>query len=220
MRKLWSAADELAETATRRYEGMPGDEGVIVKTLFEMLPDGSDLFSGSSMPIRDVDTFFCKTDKDITIFSNRGTNGIDGVVSTAFGIEASRKRPTYLLIGDLSFLHDVNGLIVSRFHKTSLTIIILNNDGGGIFSYLPQSTVANHFEELFGTPTGLTFEHIGAMYDAQYAAVHTVEQFKDEMQKEKTKDVRIIEVFTSRPINVKAHRAYWAELVEELDEIE
>ena len=199
---------------------MPGDEGVIVKTLFEMLPGGSDLFSGSSMPIRDVDTFFSKTDKDITIFSNRGTNGIDGVVSTAFGIEAARKRPTYLLIGDLSFLHDVNGLIVSRFHKTSLTIIILNNDGGGIFSYLPQSTVANHFEELFGTPTGLTFEHIGAMYDAQYAAVHTVEQFKDEMQKEKTKDVRIIEVFTSRPINVKAHRAYWAKLVEELDGIE
>ena len=214
---VWASADEVAQAATRRYEGLPGDEGVIVKTMFEMLPDGSDLFSGSSMPIRDVDTFFSKTDKDIAIFSNRGTNGIDGVVSTAFGIEAVRNRPTYLLIGDLSFLHDVNGLIVSRFHKTSLTIIILNNDGGGIFSYLPQSTVENHFEELFGTPTGLTFEHIGAMYDTQYAAVHNVEQFKSEMQKEKTKDVRIIEVFTSRPINVEAHRAYWAKLVEELD---
>lgn len=218
--EMWSSAEKVAETVTRRYEGNTGDEGVIVKTLFEILPDGSDVISGSSMPIRDVDTFFCKTEKDITIFSNRGTNGIDGVVSTAFGVEAARKRSTYLLIGDLSFLHDVNGLIVSRFHKTNLTIVIVNNDGGGIFSYLPQSTVENHFEELFGTPTGLTFEHIGAMYDTQYAAVHTVEEFKDEMQKEKTKDVRIIEVFTSRPINVKAHRAYWADIVERLDEDE
>ncbi|MCM3710254.1 2-succinyl-5-enolpyruvyl-6-hydroxy-3-cyclohexene-1-carboxylic-acid synthase [Sporosarcina luteola] len=215
--ETWASADEFAETATRRYEGIAGDEGVIVKTLFDMLPDGSDVISGSSMPIRDVDTFFCKTEKDITVLSNRGTNGIDGVVSTAFGIEAARKRPTYLLIGDLSFLHDVNGLIVSRFHKTNLTIIILNNDGGGIFSYLPQAGVANHFEELFGTPTGLTFEHIGAMYDTQYAAIHTVEEFKAEMQKEKTKDVRIIEVFTSRPVNVKAHRAYWADIIEGLE---
>ncbi|MDN4607799.1 2-succinyl-5-enolpyruvyl-6-hydroxy-3-cyclohexene-1-carboxylic-acid synthase [Sporosarcina highlanderae] len=214
---MWAAANDLAEKATHQYEGLPGDEGIIVKTLFEMIPGGSDLFCGSSMPIRDVDTFFSKTDKDIAIFSNRGTNGIDGVVSTAFGLQAARKRPTYLLIGDLSFLHDVNGLIVSRFHEMSLTIILLNNDGGGIFSYLPQSTVSNHFEELFGTPTGLTFEHIGAMYDTQYAAVYSVEAFIEEFQKEKTKLVRIIEVFTSRPVNVKAHRAYWADLVERLD---
>ncbi|WP_432360140.1 2-succinyl-5-enolpyruvyl-6-hydroxy-3-cyclohexene-1-carboxylic-acid synthase [Sporosarcina sp. UB5] len=218
--EAWCSAEKFAEAATRRYEGMAGDEGVVVKTLFDILPDGSDLISGSSMPIRDVDTFFTKTEKDITLFANRGTNGIDGVVSTAFGIEAARKRPTYLLIGDLSFLHDVNGLIVSRFHKTNLTIIILNNDGGGIFSYLPQASVENHFEELFGTPTGLTFEHVGAMYDTQYAAVHTVEGFKAELQKEKTKDVRIIEVFTSRPVNVKAHRAYWAEIIEGLEENE
>ena len=79
------------------------------------------------------------------------------------------------------------------------------------FRIFPKPAVENHFEELFGTPTGLTFEHIGAMYDAQYAAVQTVEEFKAELQKEKTKDVRIIEVFTSRPMNVQAHRAYWAE---------
>ena len=161
-------------------------KGSFAKMLFEHLPTGSDLVSGSSMPIRDVDTFFRKTDKDITIFANRGTNGIDGVVSTAFGIQAARKRPTWLLIGDLSFLHDVNGLIVTRFHETDLTIVIMNNDGGGIFSYLPQAEAGNHFEELFGTPTGLTFDHIAAMYDAQYAAIHTPEEFEVELQKRKT----------------------------------
>ena len=215
--ELWTAANDAASAITDNYEGVAGDEGVFAKMLFEHLPSGSDLVSGSSMPIRDVDTFFRKTDKDITIFANRGTNGIDGVVSTAFGIQAARKRPTWLLIGDLSFLHDVNGLIVTRFHEADLTIVIINNDGGGIFSYLPQAEAGNHFEELFGTPTGLTFGHIAAMYDAQYAAIHTPEEFGMELVKAKEKPVRIIEVFTNRQANVKAHRDLWTQITDRLD---
>ncbi|MHC8516048.1 2-succinyl-5-enolpyruvyl-6-hydroxy-3-cyclohexene-1-carboxylic-acid synthase [Sporosarcina sp. ITBMC105] len=217
--KLWATANQEAEQCTRHYEGTLGDEGIIVKCLLDNLPTGSDLISSSSMPIRDLDTFFCATDKELMLFANRGANGIDGVVSTALGIERARKRPTFLLIGDLAFLHDVNGLIVSRFHETSITIVILNNDGGGIFSYLPQASEPNHFEELFGTPTGLTFEHIGAMYDAQYASVHTKEEFVQEIQKDKVKPIRIIEVFTSRPVNVQNHRAYWADVVERVKTI-
>ncbi|AMQ05386.1 MULTISPECIES: 2-succinyl-5-enolpyruvyl-6-hydroxy-3-cyclohexene-1-carboxylic-acid synthase [Sporosarcina] len=213
----WTMANEAASAITNKYEGVAGDEGIFAKTLFEHLPTESDLVSGSSMPIRDVDTFFRKTDKDITIFANRGTNGIDGVVSTAFGIQAARKRPTWLLIGDLSFLHDVNGLIVTRFHEADLTIVIINNDGGGIFSYLPQADAGNHFEELFGTPTGLTFGHIAAMYDAQYAAIHTPEEFGMELDKAKEKPVRIIEVFTNRQANVKAHRDLWKQITDRLD---
>lgn len=215
--ELWTMANEAASAITNKYEGVAGDEGIFAKTLFEHLPTESDLVSGSSMPIRDVDTFFRKTDKDITIFANRGTNGIDGVVSTAFGIQAARKRPTWLLIGDLSFLHDVNGLIVTRFHEADLTIVIINNDGGGIFSYLPQADAGNHFEELFGTPTGLTFGHIAAMYDAQYAAIHTPEEFGMELDKAKEKPVRIIEVFTNRQANVKAHRDLWMQITDRLD---
>ncbi|WP_399631123.1 2-succinyl-5-enolpyruvyl-6-hydroxy-3-cyclohexene-1-carboxylic-acid synthase [Sporosarcina sp. SG10008] len=215
--ELWTMANEAASAITNKYEGVAGDEGIFAKTLFEHLPTESDLVSGSSMPIRDVDTFFRKTDKDIKIFANRGTNGIDGVVSTAFGIQAARKRPTWLLIGDLSFLHDINGLIVTRFHEADLTIVIINNDGGGIFSYLPQADAGNHFEELFGTPTGLTFGHIAAMYDAQYAAIHTPEEFGMELDKAKEKPVRIIEVFTNRQANVKAHRDLWKQITDRLD---
>lgn len=217
--KLWATANQEAEQCTRHYEGSIGDEGIIVRYLLDFLPTGSDLISSSSMPIRDLDTFFYATEKELMLFANRGANGIDGVVSTALGIERARKRPTFLLIGDLAFLHDINGLIVSRFHETSITIVILNNDGGGIFSYLPQASEPNHFEELFGTPTGLTFEHIGAMYDAQYAAVHTKEEFVQEIQKDKVKPIRIIEVFTSRPVNVQNHRAYWADVVERVKTI-
>lgn len=215
--ELWVEANQLATTMTNSYKTVTGDEGIFAKMLLEYLPTGSDLVSGSSMPIRDVDTFFRATTKNVTIFANRGTNGIDGVVSTAFGIQAARKRPTWLYIGDLSFLHDVNGLIVSRFHDMDLTIVIMNNDGGGIFSYLPQSGVTNHFEELFGTPTGLTFNHIAAMYDAQYAAIRTPAEFQDELARVKNKPVRIIEVFADRQVNVQVHRELWKQITDRLD---
>ena len=217
-RRTWSRAND---EATRVMENSVGsDEGAYTRMLFSHLPDESDLFSGSSMPIRDVDTFFGKTAKDITIFANRGTNGIDGVVSTALGIQAARQRPTWLLIGDLSFLHDVNGLIVSRFHETDLTIVIMNNDGGGIFSYLPQAESGDHFERLFGTPTGLTFGHIATMYDAQYSPIESLEEFEQELTKEKEKNIRIIEVFTNRNENVIAHRSLWNEITKRIDTIE
>ncbi|AOV07026.1 2-succinyl-5-enolpyruvyl-6-hydroxy-3-cyclohexene-1-carboxylic-acid synthase [Sporosarcina ureilytica] len=213
----WIEANELLSSMLDEYTPTANDEGTYAQVLFEHLPDGDDLISGSSMPIRDVDTFFRKTKRDIQIFANRGTNGIDGVVSTALGIQADRKRPTWLLIGDLSFLHDVNGLIATRFHESDLTIVIMNNDGGGIFSFLPQATVPSHFEDLFGTPTGLTFEHIAAMYGAQYASITTVESFNEELARKKERPLRIIEVFTNRQENVDAHRQLWNKMVKRLE---
>lgn len=213
----WIAANELAANVIEQNAQLAGDEGSYAHMLFKHLPEGTDLISGSSMPIRDVDTFFGKTEKEIQLFANRGTNGIDGVVSTALGIQAARQRPAWLLIGDLSFLHDVNGLIATRFHETDLTIVLMNNDGGGIFSYLPQAKAETHFEELFGTPTGLTFNHIAAMYDAQYKAVNTLAEFELELAQQKEKAVRIIEVFTDREKNVKAHRALWDEILIRLE---
>lgn len=214
----WIEANNLFTTLIQKFVGVRQDEGAYTSSLFDELPSDVDLISGSSMPIRDTDTFFRKTAKSIKIFANRGTNGIDGVVSTALGIQAHRQRPAYLLIGDLSFLHDVNGLIATRFHETDLTIVIMNNDGGGIFSYLPQATIERHYEDLFGTPTGLTFEHIAAMYDAEYHAVTTLDNFKEVLNDKKEKPLRILEVFTNRQENVRAHRALWKKMIERLEE--
>ena len=216
--KKWIEANDLFSSLIQTHAEKVQDEGAYTYAFFEQLPSGVDLISGSSMPIRDTDTFFRKTTKSIKIFANRGTNGIDGVVSTALGIQAARKRPTYLLIGDLSFLHDVNGLIATRFTGTDLTIIIMNNDGGGIFSYLPQASVETHFETLFGTPTGVTFEHIAAMYDAQYEAIYTLGGFKEALHKPKDKPLRILEVFTDRTENVEAHRALWNKMIARLEQ--
>ncbi len=215
--KHWSKANDIATAHIKSYISEELDEGALAGILFESLSENTDLVASSSMPIRDVDTFFNKTSKDIQVYANRGTNGIDGVVSTALGIQAATKRPGFLLIGDLAFLHDINGLVVTRFNETDLTIVIMNNDGGGIFSYLPQSTETNYFEHLFGTPTGLEFSAIATMYDAQYDVVHTKEDFQTVLSKDKTKNIRIIEVRTDRKINTETHRKLWVAITEELD---
>ncbi len=214
---IWTEANSIAKYHIERHIQEQQDEGAFAGLLFQQLPTGVDLISGSSMPIRDVDTFFNQTTKDIEIFANRGTNGIDGVVSTALGVQQARKRPATLLIGDISFLHDLNGLLVSRFHKTDLTIVVMNNDGGGIFSYLPQSKEERYFEMLFGTPTGLTFDSIANMYQAEYFAIETKEAFINALAIPKKSDLRIIEVKTNRQDNVIAHRHLWNRITEELN---
>lgn len=214
---LWSEANRIATEETRRAVSAGTDEGAMAGTLFADMPDGSDLFASSSMPIRDVDTFFMNTVRDIGIFANRGVNGIDGVVSTAFGVQASRKRPAYLLIGDLAMLHDMNGLISSRFDETDLTILIMNNDGGGIFSYLPQAGEGRYFENLFGTPTGLKFRSLAEMYGCQYDAVESADGLREALHQPKQTHVRIIEAFSDRQVNLGEHRKLWQAVGERLD---
>ncbi len=215
--QAWIESNQIATNHVRTYMEQATDEGALSAVLFEHLPDCSNLFASSSMPIRDVDTFFTKTAKDIRIYANRGANGIDGVVSTAIGTQLATKRDTYLLIGDLAFLHDSNGLLATRYQECEVTIVVMNNDGGGIFSYLSQSTVEEHYEELFGTPSGLQFADLAKMYNAQYAAVHTKEELSQVLDAPKKKPLRIIEVITNRPDNVQSHRKLWDSIGKELD---
>ncbi|SOC36660.1 2-succinyl-5-enolpyruvyl-6-hydroxy-3-cyclohexene-1-carboxylic-acid synthase [Ureibacillus acetophenoni] len=213
----WRASEEMAINFITDYVESEVDEGAMVRSLLEQLPDGSDLFVSSSMPIRDIDTFLVPTDKDIQVFANRGANGIDGVISTAIGFSKGRlDRHMYLLIGDLAFLHDVNAFIASRYQPCDITVIVLNNDGGGIFSYLSQSTVKEYYEDLFGTPTALQFEQVAKMYDMEYIQINELEEMKTILSKEKVKPLRLIEVFTDRQQNVEAHRRLWKQIHSEL----
>ena len=128
----WQQAHQSATSYIKAYD--EADEGAAIAKILHSLPNGCDIFVSNSMPIRDIDTFFLATTKDVRIFANRGANGIDGIVSTALGVSATTSRPMYLLIGDLALLHDSNGLIATRYQQAQLTIIVMNNDGGGIFS--------------------------------------------------------------------------------------
>ncbi|TWN78542.1 2-succinyl-5-enolpyruvyl-6-hydroxy-3- cyclohexene-1-carboxylate synthase [Bacillus paralicheniformis] len=182
-------------------------EGNIYRNLQHLIPENSSLFVGNSMPIRDADTFFENQERSFRIFANRGANGIDGVVSTALGIYAATKEPVTLVIGDLSFYHDLNGLLVSKTLDIPLTVVLVNNDGGGIFSFLPQSAEERYFELLFGTPTGLEFEHAAKLYGGRYVCPESSAHFADAyLSSVNRRGLDIIEVKTKRDDRVEQHR--------------
>ena len=155
-------------------------EGLPFAALGGLLPDGALLWAGNSMPVRDMDDWLSGSAGAIRPLSNRGANGIDGVVSTALGAAAAEVGPVALVVGDLSFLHDLNALVAARLHALSATIVLIDNDGGGIFSFLPQATadspavgLPEHYEELFGTPHGIDFGPIATALGAEFADVTT-----------------------------------------------
>jgi 2-succinyl-5-enolpyruvyl-6-hydroxy-3-cyclohexene-1-carboxylate synthase len=195
-----------AVLSSLRDEQLLSEEKVFLK-LTEWLPEKANLFVGNSMPIRELDSFLFTHSQSARIFANRGANGIDGVVSTAVGVALSRQR-TILVIGDLSFFHDMNGLLAARQNQVNLTIILVNNDGGGIFSFLPQASDKTHFESLFGTPHGLDFAHTAELYGAHYTKISDWEAFDAALDDSQTIDgLNIIEIPTIREDNVKKHHA-------------
>ncbi|TYR82044.1 2-succinyl-5-enolpyruvyl-6-hydroxy-3-cyclohexene-1-carboxylic-acid synthase [Priestia megaterium] len=192
-------------------------EGRVVGELAELLPERAALFVGNSMPIRDIDSFFLRNSKEISIFANRGANGIDGVVSTALGVSTQYEHAV-LLIGDLSFYHDLNGLLAAKMHQLNLTIVLINNDGGGIFSFLPQSKEEKHFEFLFGTPTGLQFEHAVNLYDGIFTSAKSWKEFRDAITDSIIQGgLHVIEIRTNRQQNVEIHRKIWEHVSEEIN---
>ena len=150
----WLAAESTAEATIDELLGSAVSEPAVARAVTGGLAAGTALVVSSSMPVRDVE-WYGTTRDDIEVFANRGANGIDGVTSTAIGI-ALTGRPTAVLIGDVAFLHDSTALIALRERPIDLTIIVIDNDGGGIFSFLPQHDVLStaDYEFLFGTPHG------------------------------------------------------------------
>ncbi|TFD98239.1 2-succinyl-5-enolpyruvyl-6-hydroxy-3-cyclohexene-1-carboxylic-acid synthase [Jeotgalibacillus salarius] len=204
----WISYNQKATGEIRQYIDQEKDEGAAVGTLLQSLPEGAHLVAGNSMPIRDVDTFWIRGMKKIHVWANRGANGIDGVVSTALGIASVKAEPVYLLIGDLSMFHDLNGLLVTKQYSNQLQIIIMNNNGGGIFSFLPQASEPEHFETLFGTPPSLDFKHAAKLYSLDYIRCESKEELQQAMTHHHDQ-VNMIEVITDREENTAAHRILW-----------
>ncbi|MGD6817030.1 2-succinyl-5-enolpyruvyl-6-hydroxy-3-cyclohexene-1-carboxylic-acid synthase [Metabacillus sp. 113a] len=205
---LWKKANDIfREHLPSIQEGGDLFEGKIFVELSGLMPEDSQLFVGNSMPIRDADSYFKVTEKNITLYANRGANGIDGVVSSSLGAAAASQSPTVLVIGDLSMYHDLNGLLAAKLNRVSMTIVLLNNDGGGIFSFLPQSSDETHFETLFGTPIGLDYEKAAQLYEADFIRVKSWSEFRSSFKEFiNKKGLHIIEVPTNRHTRVKIHR--------------
>lgn len=164
-------------------------EPAAVRTIVNELPEGAALFVSSSRPIRDIEAF-ASARSGIEVYANRGLAGIDGNISSAYGIALVRNR-TYALVGDLAFLHDVNGLLIGKDEiRPNLTIIVSANDGGGIFSTLPQRDVPG-FEKIFGTPHGLDLVKIAESYGIDSIGVKTLDALTAQLAR-KSEGVQVI----------------------------
>lgn len=226
MRAEWIDAWRKAELVTRETlsVALKDDavlfEGRVFTELADLLPPQSLLYVGNSMPVRDMDTFFWPQANPLSCLGNRGANGIDGVISSALGASAANnsKNAAVLVIGDLSFYHDLNGLLAAKLHHLNLTIILVNNNGGGIFSFLPQAAYTEHFEQLFGTPIDLDFRAAVEMYGGVFQRITNWDDFQQAFKASlATGGLRVIEVPTERAHNVALHRQLWQVVERALD---
>lgn len=214
----WTTINDIAKEQMLSVRDVAEmDEGKLFAQLADILPKNSTLFVGNSMPIRDLDSFFFSNQKSIKVMANRGANGIDGIVSTAMGAALYSKN-LYLVLGDLTFYHDLNGLLASKLLNINITIIIVNNNGGGIFSFLPQANHPKHFELLFGTPLDLDFKHVVEMYNGSYTKVENWDDFYVAVSRSKNEQgLKVIEIPTNRENNVVQHRKLWNSVSREIE---
>ncbi len=183
-------------------------EGKVVTELLGLLPEGSLLQVGNSMPVRDLDAFAGHSQCALSVRCNRGASGIDGVLSTALGAAAARRSPTALVLGDLSFLHDLAGLHIAARYPISLLVVVINNDGGGIFSFLPQAALDKGvFETFFGTPHGVSFAGAADVGRARYRRVASWDCFRSAVDAAlKEPGLHLLEITGDRTRNLKAHQ--------------
>jgi 2-succinyl-5-enolpyruvyl-6-hydroxy-3-cyclohexene-1-carboxylate synthase len=204
----WRRADAVVrEALDDALDGGDCDEGRVARDVVDAVPPGGSLAVASSMPVRDVDGFARPRD-DITIHANRGANGIDGFTSTVVGIALGTAHPTVGLLGDLCFLHDTNGLLDLARRDVDLVLVIVDNDGGGIFSFLPHAdlTAPDEFEAAFGTPHGIDLVALAQAHRVPAERVKAADVGGEVRDRLARGGAHVVVVPSDRAENVAAHR--------------
>ncbi len=235
--QTWRSADERAAEAILGVLGAKGlCEPAVAAELGVLLPAEATLFVASSMPVRDIESFWPVRPDPPRVLCNRGANGIDGTVSSAFGAAAAGRGPVVLLIGDVALAHDIGGLLAARRLELDLTIVLIDNGGGGIFDFLPvadasmtrsgsgEDTKNGMLEDLYtrhiATPTGLDFAAAARLYGLEHETVLDVLAFRAALERAlagRPRCAGIIEVRTDRAENVALHRRAWEAVAGVLD---
>jgi 2-succinyl-5-enolpyruvyl-6-hydroxy-3-cyclohexene-1-carboxylate synthase len=213
--RSWRLADEAAARAIAATLGDALSEPLVAAQLGADLPATATCFVASSMPVRDVETFWPARDAPPRALSHRGANGIDGTVSGALGAAAGGAGPVVLLVGDVALAYDLGALASATRLGLSLTIVLLNNDGGGIFSFLPVARERDAFEEHVATPHGLDFARAAALYGCAYTRADDPAALRTALDAAGD-GVALIEVRTDRDENVALHRRVWAAVADAL----
>jgi 2-succinyl-5-enolpyruvyl-6-hydroxy-3-cyclohexene-1-carboxylate synthase len=216
----WRSADELVAEAIRKaLDGSDTSEPVVATELGVLLPEEATLFVASSMPVREIETFWPVRDDPPRVLCNRGANGIDGIVSSAFGVAAADRGPVVLLIGDVAFAHDVGGLLAAGRLGLKLTIVLIDNGGGGIFDFLPVAeTERDIYTRHIATPTGLEFADAAKLYGLEHERVEDVPSLRAALEHALASETSsIVELRGDRERNRSLHRHVWQAVARALD---
>ncbi|MGZ4270661.1 MAG: 2-succinyl-5-enolpyruvyl-6-hydroxy-3-cyclohexene-1-carboxylic-acid synthase [Solirubrobacteraceae bacterium] len=197
----WRAADRAAAEAIDRALGDELSEPGVARAL-AALSGKVTVFTASSMPIRDVETFWPARDRPPRVLAHRGANGIDGTIAAAYGAAAAGAR-VVLHIGDVALAHDLGALLTGMRLGLAITIVLVDNAGGGIFDFLPVATQTDAFETHVATPTGLQAERVASLFGLEYERVTSLDQLREAPG-------TLLHVRTDRPRNVALHREVWA----------
>ncbi len=210
-RESWREAEQ---NAARRLEAaLPRVtklfEPRAVALLARQLPPGTAVFFASSMPVRDAEYFWPANDRGLVPYFNRGANGIDGTLSSALGV-AHGGKPAVLLTGDLALLHDSNGFLLRPKFRGSLTIVLINNHGGGIFGHLPVADFPEAFEEFFATPQEADFGKLCAAHGVAHTVVRSWTRFARLVARLPRRGIRVLEIRTDRTRDAATRKAMFA----------
>lgn len=211
--KLWARAEARARAVLDARLQAVTDlfEGRAAWLLARQLPPGTPLFLANSMPVRDVEYFWPAGDRRLAPFCSRGANGIDGTLSTALGV-AHGAPPAVLLTGDLALLHDTNGFLLRPKFRGSLTIVLINNRGGGIFEHLPVAAYNPPFEEFVATPQEADFARLASAYGVEHVKVRDWAHFTDLIGQLPATGIRVLELNTDRKRDAQTRKALFAEV--------
>lgn len=214
----WTCADALVRNAIAEKLGGVDwlFEGKAAWLMSQHLPSETPLFVANSMPVRDLEYFWAPSDRAYPIYFNRGANGIDGTLSTALGV-AHGNKPAVLLTGDLALLHDTNGFLLRPKFDGSLTIVLINNSGGGIFQHLPVAQFDPPFEEYFATPQEADFEKLCSAYGVEHVAVKDWAHFTSLISTLPLTGLRVLEIRTDRKRDAAFRKAMLAEVAASAD---
>ena len=212
---LWRHHEEAAWQGIRAGRDLPGNEGAVVAAALRASPEGASFFVSNSMPVRDVDGYGRPGDAAVRVLGNRGASGIDGIVSTILGVSAAGDEPVVGVVGDLAFLHDVNGLGASRFEGLDAVLVVIDNDGGGIFHMLPIRAFEPAFTSYFATPQGVDLRHGARLYGVPFRDAASPEEVGAAVEEGiRAGGVHVVRIRTDREVNRRCHEKT-VELVEE-----
>ena len=189
--QIGTAVDRLMQACDRLCESK------VSWLMSQVLPQNTPLFLANSTAVRDVEWFWRPGQRQVQPYVNRGANGIDGTLSTALGI-SHHNRPAVMLTGDLALLHDTNGFMARSYFRGSLTIVLINNNGGGIFNLLPISKFDPPFEEFFATPQDISFDRLCQTYSVSHEHIEDWEHLRDRLKTLPDSGIRVLEITTDR----------------------